>query len=274
METEQIQEILKTVEPLLVEYGMSLLAAILILIIGWIVAGWVYKLVFKGLGRIKYFDATLKPFVASLARYIILILVITAVLAKFGVQTASIIALLGAAGLAVGLALQGTLSNIASGVMILLLRPFGIGDFVDVGGVMGTVEEVGLFMTRLKTADGLFRAVPNSKVWGTDITNFSRNPTRRIDVGVSVAYAEDIAQARAVLMEMINAEERVLKEPEPAIIVDALADSSVNLILRFWCARTDFLKLKSDMTMEAKTVLDAAGIEIPFPQIVVHKPQK
>lgn len=183
---DSVQQFAEQNSGLALDYGINLAAAILILVVGWIGAGWTKRFVLRALDRRPGVDASIKPIIASVARYAILILVFATVLARFGVQTASIIAVIGAAGLAIGLALQGTLSNLAASVMLIFLRPFKVGDFIDAGGVGGTVEEIGLFLSQLKTVDGIYIAVPNSQLWGQAITNYSRLPTRRIDLPVGI----------------------------------------------------------------------------------------
>jgi small conductance mechanosensitive channel len=215
-------------------------------------------------------DATLKPFLSSLARYAIIAITLVAVLARLGVQTTSIIAVLGAAGLAVGLALQGTLQNIAAGIMLLLLRPFKVGDYIDAGGIAGTVDEIGLFTTDMTTYDGVYRSVPNASLWNTSILNYSRLPTRRMDVPVGIAYEDDVEKAMTLLLDHLKRDSRVLSEPAPQVLVTGLGESSVDLSLRCWSERTDFWTLKFELNKNAKLWLDAAGISIPFPQRDVH----
>ena len=203
-------------------------------------------------------------------RYGILIFVIVAVLAQFGIQTASIITVLGAAGLAIGLALQGALSNIAAGILLLFLRPFNVGDYIDAEGINGTVEQIGLFLTYLKTPDGVFRAVPNAQITNKSILNFSRNPMRRIDILVGIGYGEDIGKAQLTLNNAMNTESKVLETPAPEVFVDALADSSVNVNMRCWVKTDDYWPVLFDLKKSAKTELDKAGISIPFPQRDIH----
>lgn len=252
-----------------VQYGLDLLGAIAILIVGWIVAGWARRSLLRALDRTTV-DPTLKPFFANALRYLILILVLIAVLAQFGIQTASIIAMLGAAGLAIGLALQGTLQNIAAGIMLLFLRPFRIGDYVDAEGIAGTVDEIGLFTTRLHTFDGVYVEAPNSTLWNRTITNYSRLPTRRLDVPVGISYADDIDKAQAALLDLMRSDSRIHKDPAPEVMVLSLGDSSVNLNLRCWTDAANYWALLFDTTKGAKQRLDAEGITIPFPQRDVH----
>ena len=255
---------------LAIQYGLDLIGAVLLLIVGWFIAGWAKRLVTRGLDHIDAIDRTVTGFLASLARYLVLILVLVAVLAQFGVETASILAVLGTAGLAVGLALQGTLSNIAAGLLLLFLRPFKVGDYVDAEGIAGTVEEIGLFATRFTTFDGVYLAVPNGRISNRSILNYSRLPTRRLDIGVAIGYGDDIDAVSAVLMGLIEGDGRILDDPEPRVMVTALADSSVNLNMRFWCKAEDYWALKFDMTKAAKIEIEEAGFSIPFPRRDLH----
>jgi len=241
-----------------------------LLISGWLVAGWVHKHTSKVLQRVHKVDATLRSFVTNLVRYAILVLVIIAVLAQFGVQTTSIIAVLGAAGLAVGLALQGTLSNIAAGVLLLFLRPFKVDEYIDAGSIAGTVRDVGLFTTELKTYDGIFMMVPNSQLASAAIKNYSRLPTRRLDLVVGISYADNLNKAMRVLSEILQNDGRILDNPVHEVLVKELAESSVNINLRCWTNRQDYWSLLFDLTKQTKQQLDEHGISIPFPQRDVH----
>ena len=266
-------EILNSASPLIaliIDYGLDMVGAVLLLIAGWIVAGWVQKHIARMLGSVERVDATLLSFVTQLVRYLILILVMVAVLAQFGVQTTSIIAVLGAAGLAVGLALQGTLANIAAGVLLLFLRPFKIGEYIDAGGIAGTVREIGLFATEFKSYDGIFVIVPNSHLASVAITNYSRLPTRRMDLVIGISYGDNMNQAMTVLNDLLVNDDRILKDPAHQVMVKELADSSVNLNLRCWANRQDYWSLLFDLTQQAKERLDEHGISIPFPQRDVH----
>ena len=255
---------------LIIDYALDMVGAVLLLIAGWMVAGWVQKHTARMLGEVERVDATLLSFVTQLVRYSILILVMVAVLAQFGVQTTSIIAVLGAAGLAVGLALQGTLANIAAGVLLLFLRPFKIGEYIDAGGVAGTVREIGLFATEFESYDGIFVMVPNSQLASAAITNYSRLPTRRLDLVIGISYGDNMNQAMTVLNDLLVHDDRILKEPAHQVMVKELADSSVNLNLRCWTKRQDYWSLLFDLTKQAKERLDKHGISIPFPQRDVH----
>ncbi|MEQ8664215.1 MAG: mechanosensitive ion channel [Rhodospirillales bacterium] len=270
MTPEDMQQIIDSIIPIVSEYGLNIVGAIAILIIGWMVAGWVKRAVNKGLSRIERMDATLKPFISSAARYVILVFVIVGVLNQFGVETTSIIAVLGAAGLAIGLALQGTLSNVAAGVMLLLLRPFRTGEYVDAGSVSGTVKEIGLFSTEFTTPQGVCILAPNASLWGSAITNYSRNTTRRADVSVGIAYGDDIEAARKALMDLMTGDERINKDPAPVVLVTLLGDSSVNLQMRCWADTDVFWPVYFDLTEDCKAAVENAGCSIPFPQRDVH----
>ncbi len=251
-------------------YLLNFSSAVAILIVGWWTAGWVRRGIAATLDRIPSMDATLKPIIANTGRYGVLILVVIAVLARFGVQTASVITVLGAATLAIGLALQGTLSNIAAGFMLLLLRPFRVGEYIDSEGIAGTVSEVGLFTTQLETFDGVFVSSPNSKLWNSTILNYSRLPNRRIDLAVGVSYTDDIEKGLSVLLDLLKGDSRVLAEPVPAVMVMALGESAVSLNMRCWVGRGDYWAVRFDITQGAKVALETAGLTIPFPQHDVH----
>ena len=247
-----------------------MLGALAILIVGLMMAGWARRSVLRVLNRAPRVDETLKPVIASSVRYGILMLVLIAVLAQFGVQTTSIIALLAAGGLALGLALQGTLQNIAAGIMLLFLRPFRVGDSIDAEGLSGTVDEIGLFTTHMRTYNGIYLEVPNAKIWNRAILNYSRVEARRLDVVVGISYGDDIDHAQAVLLELMTSDSRVNAEPAPQVLVTELSDSSVNLDLRCWAAAGDYWDLLFDLNKAIKQRLDAEGITIPFPQRDVH----
>jgi small conductance mechanosensitive channel len=249
-------------------YGLRVIGAILILIIGRIVAGQARRGVHK-MGNARHWDAGLTGFLASLTYFLVMVFVFIAMLGSFGVQTASLIAVLGAASFAVGLALQGSLSNFASGVMLMFFRPFKVGDYVDVAGVAGTVKSIAIFTTTLATPDNVRIEVPNSKIYGGIIKNYAGYDTRRIDLTVGIGYSDDMAKAGEIIRGVISADSRVLAEPEPTIAVAELADSSVILIVRPWVKREDYWAVRFDLIQGIKNALDTAGIEIPFPQRAV-----
>ena len=244
--------------------------AVIILVLGFLVARWASRGVYGLMKRSARIDPTLKPVIKAVVRYAILTVVIVAALGQLGVQTASILAALGAIGLAIGLALQGTLSNIAAGIMLLWLRPFEIGDFIEADGEAGTVVELGLFATQIKTWDGIYKFVPNSGLWNTTLTNYTRNPTRLVLLEFGIAYEDDIAEGRRVLDEMAREHPNVLDDPQPAVVPLSLGDSAVVLQLRAWAPNPIFWDVRWELTERGKKRLEAAGLTIPFPQRVVH----
>ena len=249
---------------------IDVIAAAVILVVGWIVAGWAGRLVQRTAARNENFDRTIASVLQRLVRWGILLVTLVAVLGRFGVQTTSLVALLGAAGLAIGLALQGALSNVAAGVMILGLRPFRLGDAVDIGGTAGTVEEIGLFSTRLKTFDGVVVHQPNSNIWGSEIKNFSQAELRRVDLIIGIGYGDDVAKAIELVQGLLEGDERVLAEPATMVAVESLGADSVNLLIRFWTVPGDFFATKLHMTRAVKEAFDAADIGIPYPQRDLH----
>jgi len=267
---KQTQEIIEGVVAITIEYGVDIVGAIVLLVIGWTVAGWARRGIRHALERVPRMDETLKPFLAKLVWYVIMAFVLVAVLSQFGVQTTSVIAVLGAAGLAIGLALQGTLANVASGVMLLFLRPFNIGDYVDAGGIAGTVVEIGLFNTEIKTSKGLCLIVPNKIIWEKPITNFSRNPTRRFDITVGISYGDDVNGATDLLMGLLTGDERILADPEPLAVVEELGDSAVIINLRAWTRAEDFWAAVWDLKKAIKVEFEVSGYSIPFPQRDIH----
>jgi small conductance mechanosensitive channel len=245
-------------------------AALLLLAIGLFVAGWAARMARAALLRTRRVDATIIPVVGTTTRYAILILVLIAVLGQLGFQTTSLLAMLGAAGLAIGLALQGTLSNIAAGIMLLYLRPFQVGDFIETVTVSGIVKSVGLFATELETFDGLYVFAPNSEIWNKSLKNHSRNPRRLMSIPIGISYEADVDDARRILLAMAAEDPRVLHDPAPYAYVDKYGDNSVDLVFRAWAPTSVFWDAQRTMIEEAKRRLQAAGIEIPFPQRIVH----
>jgi small conductance mechanosensitive channel len=254
---------------LLIEYAMNIAAAILTLVIGLFFAR-VISSAFSKVMRKRELDSTIADFVSHMIRYIIIAFVVIAALSRIGVQTTSFIALLGAAGLAVGLALQGSLSNFASGVLIIALRPFKAGEYIEAAGTAGSVDSVQIFATTLTTPDNKVVIVPNSAILGGNIINYSRMPTRRIDLLIGVSYGADLAKTKAVLEGVVKANGKVLAEPEAKIAVAELGDSSVNLVVRPWVNSVDYWSVRFELMEAIKNGLDEAGIEIPFPQMDVH----
>lgn len=249
---------------LVLQWGMNLISAALIMIAGWVIGGWVSKRIHS----FRRLDETLSSFLGGFAKYIVLAVAFVTVLGQFGVQTASLIAVLGAAGLAIGLALQGTLSNVAAGVMLLILRPFKLNDYIVVDSIGGTVKSLGLFATELATPDNVYIFVPNSMIWNNDVWNYTRNAHRRQDIQAGISYGDDINKAFAVVHKILDEDDRILKntdDKKPQVMVDTVADFSINLIVRFWCKKEDYWDLRWDITKAIKEEFDKAGIVIPFP---------
>jgi len=251
------------------EYGLNFLAALFTIIIGVWASRRASKVVRDWLTRSSRIDRTLAPILAALVRYSILTLTVVVTLGNFGVETTSIIAVLGAAGLAIGLALQGTLSNVAAGLMLLFLRPFKIGDWVEAAGVSGSVREIGLFTTIIDTFDNVYISVPNSAIWTSNIINHAKYGTRRLDLDIGVSYDSDLGDVEAAMMELA-ADPRVLADPAPRFLVVSYGDSAINVRLRAYAEYDDFFNLFWDLNRNLKGVLDARGIDIPFPQRVVR----
>lgn len=246
-----------------ISWGMRLLSAILILIAGWVVGSWLKNRVHN----IKKLDNTLSSFLGGFIKYIIFAVALITVLGQFGIQTASLLAVLGAAGLAIGLALQGTLSNVAAGAMILILRPFSVGDYIEFGSTGGTVKALGLFATELNTPDNKYIFAPNSTVWGSEIINYSRNKQRRQDIAVGISYDSDINKAFKVIDAVLKKEDRLIQTEgkEPLIVVANMGESSVDLKVRFWTQSSDYFTTQWDLMKAIKEALDKGGISIPFP---------
>ncbi|ABQ19638.1 TPA: small-conductance mechanosensitive channel MscS [Vibrio cholerae] len=254
---------------LLIQYGVNVISAILILFIGNLVVKGVAGSVANVLKK-KEMDKAVVDFIHGLVRYTLFIIVLIAALSRIGVQTASVVAVIGAAGLAVGLALQGSLSNFAAGVLIVAFRPFKSGDYVEIGGVAGSVDSIQIFQTVLKSPDNKMVVVPNSAVIGGAITNYSRHETRRVDMVIGVSYKSDLQKTKRVLRETLEKDPRILKDPDMTIGVLTLADSSINFVVRPWCKTADYWAVYFDSMQAIKEALDANGIEIPFPQMDVH----
>jgi small conductance mechanosensitive channel len=252
-----------------IPWGLNIIYAFVIFIIGRIVIKIVLKLIEK-LMRRSSLDTMLINFIQSIVSAILWIFVLSAALSKLGIDTTSLIALLGAAGLAIGLALQGSLQNFAAGVMLLLFKPFKVGDFVEAGNSSGIVEQINIFTTTLRTGDNKEVIVPNGSIYNGTITNYSARDTRRIDMVFSIGYEDDINRARVLLEQVIREEERVLDDPEPLIAVSELANSSVNFVVRPWVKTADYWSVKFALTENIKTIFDANDISIPYPQMDVH----
>jgi small conductance mechanosensitive channel len=252
----------------LVPYSWNLVAALVILVVGyWVVSRLCVLLEHRMQARM---DATIARFIARLVRVGSLVFVLIAGLEQLGLQTTSLVAIFGAAGLAVGLALKDSLGNFAAGVMLILFRPFREQDYVEAGGTSGTVSEIRIFATRLVTPDNKVITVPNGSILASDITNYSAMPTRRVDMVFGVSYDSDLKRVRAVLQELLDADERVLADPAPVIVVGELGDSAINFLVRPWTSTGDYWPFKWDFTERVKERFDAEGITIPFPQMDVH----
>ena len=254
---------------LIITYGSQLVLAILIFFIGKWLARLIANAIVNGMNK-KNIDKTISMFVGSIINTVLLAFVVIAALGQLGIQTASFVAIIGAAGLAVGFALQGTLSNFAAGVMLILFRPIRAGDFVEAAGEAGSVKEIGIFSTIMKTGDNKIIIIPNAKIMGGNITNYSMQETRRIDMIIGIAYDADIRKAKQVLEEIINNEERVLKDPAVTIGVAELGDSSVNFVVRPWVNSADYWPTKFTLLETIKLRFDEEDIGIPFPQMDVH----
>jgi len=252
----------------IIPFGYNLIAALIIFIIG----KWVASRVGNGVDGVlsKKLDPTVSRFVGNLANIALLAVVVIAALDRLGLETTSLIAIVGAAGLAVGLALKDSLGNFASGVMLIVFRPFKVGDFVEAGGAMGVVREIRIFATIFTSGDNKVISVPNGSIMGGNIVNYSQMPTRRVDMTVGVGYGSDLAKVKTVLTDILGADERVLKDPAPVVAVMELGDSSINLVVRPWVNSADYWAVLWDTTETIKRRFDEEGIEIPFPQMDVH----
>ncbi len=263
------EKLLQQITELTAQWGLKVLGGLVVLIIGYVIAGWVAR-------RIRAIqagplDPTLMPTIAKVVRLLVLALTLVAVLSTWGIPIASLLAVLGAAGLAIGLALQGTLSNVAAGLILLTMRPFEVGDTIDVGSSARlTVDEIGLIMTKLRTPDNIFVAMPNSLLWGREIQNLTRNPTRRVDMVAGIAYDDDIDKALRIIHEVLAEDARILTEPAPMVAVGSLGDSSVNILVRPWVNTPDYYNVNRDFQKAIKQRFDAEDISIPFPQRDVH----
>ncbi|MAZ76041.1 MAG: mechanosensitive ion channel protein MscS [Micavibrio sp.] len=254
-------------------WGMRIISALAILIAGWVGGSFISNRI----KSLKKLDPTISGFLGGFVKYAIMAVAVIAVLGQFGVQTASLLAVLGAAGLAIGLALQGTLSNVASGTMLLILRPFGVGDYIEFGSMGGTVKSLGLFGTELATVDNKYVFAPNSSIWGTEIINYSRNKQRRQDITVGISYGDDINKAFKTINKVLKKEKRLIetKGKEPVLAVEAMNASSVDIKVRIWTKTEDFFGVQWDLLKAIKEELDKDGITIPFPTttMVIENPQ-
>lgn len=264
-----MQSVSEQVMVFLATYGLSVVGAIIILILGWIGARIGQRMIRNLLEKSKV-DSAVVSFVGSLTYFLILTFAVLAALAKFGIQTTSFVAVIGAAGFAVGFALQGSLGNFAAGVLILLLRPFKVGDYIMGAGEAGTVKEITLFTTVLATPDNIKVLVPNGKLFGDVIKNVTAYDTRRVDLLVGIGYGSDIQKAYDVITDLMKQDTRILPDPAPEVAVSELGDSSVNFVIRPWVKKEDYWSVKFDLTRNIKEAFDKNGIEIPFPQRAIH----
>ena len=262
-------DIEKMVTDYVVPWSINIALAIVVFIVGRLVAKGLVKVLEGVLVRSKV-DSMLIEFIGSIASAALLLFVIIASLDMLGVNTTSLIAMLGAAGLAVGLALQGSLQNFASGVLLIIYRPFQVGNYIDAGGVSGTVEKITIFNTIMLTPDNREIVVPNGAVYGGTITNFSARATRRVDMVFGIGYGDDIKKARDIIMQTMESDERILKDPAPKVALGELADSSVNFVVRPWVNASDYWDVKWDLTEKVKLAFDDNGVSIPFPQMDIH----
>ena len=266
---EEAMPMMEKIQAMGLEYGIKILGALLVLIVGM----WIAKAIKKGIVKLmekKGLDPTLVSFLSALIYVGLQAFVIVAALGELDIQTASFIAVLGAAGLAIGLALQGSLANFASGVLMIIFKPFVVGDFIEAAGTMGSVVEISIFTTVLTAPDNKKVIVPNAQVMGGNITNFNANGTRRVDLVAGISYGDDIDKAKGALEGLLAADARILKTPEPTVAVVEMADSSVNLVVRPWCTGADYWDVYFDTTEAIKKRFDEEGISIPFPQQDVH----
>jgi len=253
----------------IIQYGMKIIGAIAILIIGL----WAAKILSKSFNKMlvkKEFDPTLTKFFTTMVKITIIIFVSIATINQAGVETISFVAILGSAGLAIGLALQGSLSNFASGVMLIIFRPIKVGDYIEGGGAKGTVEEIGIFVTTLTSPDNKVIFVPNSKMTSDQITNYNVKDKRRVDMVFGIGYGEDINKAKQVIFDVLKENANILTDPEPKVFVSELADSSVNIVVRPWCKTENYWDVHFNITESIKKIFDERNIQIPFPQRDVH----
>ncbi|NLS17317.1 mechanosensitive ion channel [Rhizobium sp. P40RR-XXII] len=250
---------------LAVQYGFSLLGAIILLIGGWILAGIISRSAYRVISRIRGIDETLASFFQNVLHYSLLILVFITVLGQFGVQTASIIAALGAAGLAIGLALQGTLQNIAAGIMLLILRPFRVGEYIETANVKGYIKDIGLFATEMKTADGLYLMAPNSTLWNTPIINYNREPDRRQELTVALGEKVDVDLARKTILDVLKADQRIRNAPAPKVYLDDLAVDQTVLNIEYWTVTASWTDVRHDVVSRLKARLTGPDITVKSP---------
>lgn len=259
----------KLISDYLIPWSINIALALVIFFIGRIVVKIIVSVSMKLMQRANM-DETLVNFISSIIKGILMLFVIVAAIDQLGVNTTSLIAIVGAAGLAIGLALQGSLQNFAAGVMLILFRPFKSGDYIEAGGTSGVVEHISIFSTMLNTPDNKVIIIPNGEIYNGTITNYSANPIRRVDMVFGIGYDDDMRKARDTIQEILNADTRILKDPGPQIAVSELADSSVNFVVRPWVNSADYWSVKFDITENVKLKFDEQGISIPYPQMDVH----
>lgn len=269
---ENLEGLLKQAPDLVMTYGLKILFAIIIFFVGKYFSGVAQKLVRKLLNSRKI-DPTVVSFVSNLTWAVVFVFTVIATLGQIGVQTASLVAVIGAAGLAVGLALQGSLSNFASGVLMVLFRPCRVGDYIEAAGIAGTVDEITIFSTKLRTPDNKVIVAPNSAIMNGTITNYSASENRRIDLVIGVSYSADIALTKKVLTDILDNNQYVLKDPSYTVGLAELANSSINFVVRPWVKTADYWTARFEILEQIKNALDAANIEIPFPQMDIHVKQ-
>ncbi|PKK88438.1 MAG: mechanosensitive ion channel protein [Candidatus Wallbacteria bacterium HGW-Wallbacteria-1] len=269
MNSALFESIFNRLKPLLLHYGLRIIGAVMILVLGSWLVNILLRLIARGMEKANV-ETTLAGFVKSIAHAGLLALVWIVALGNLGVQTTSFIAILGAAGLAIGLALQGSLSNFGSGALLILFKPFKAGDYIEAAGTAGTVREVGIFTTTVVTPDNKLVVVPNSSLTGSNITNYSATGTRRVEWIFGIGYGDDMAKAKKIVMDILAAETRGLADPAPMVAIRELGDSSVNLVARLWVNSADYWNVSFDTTEKVKTAFDAENITIPYPQRDVH----
>ncbi|SMO33832.1 mechanosensitive ion channel family protein [Fodinibius sediminis] len=258
---ENVNEYFVTAWPFI----LNAVFAIIILIVGWMVANWVKNKILQKGEKSERLDDTLTKVFAKTAHILVLVVVVLAVLDRFGVETTSLVAVIGALGLAIGLAWQGVLADFAAGIMILVMRPFKVGDAVDIAGTSGVVEEVGLVMTKLNTFDNVAMFLPNSNIWGNNIKNMAENENRRVDMVIGFGYDDDMDHAIRTIEQILSEDDRILDDPAPQIAVSELGGSSVNVIVRPWTKKENYWALKFDLTKRIKERFDEEGINFPYP---------
>ena len=249
--------------------ALATIKALIVIVVGWTISGMVGRAIRKRVNASEEIDNTLGNFAASIVRWAILLVVLIAVLGLYGIEATSLVAMMGAVTLAIGLALQGTLSDLAAGFMLILFRPYKLGQYVDIGGTPGTVKDLNLFVTELVTPDNVQIIIPNGQAWGAIITNYSAHDTRRVDLVFGIDYGDDSDKAMQIILDVAKADSRLLSDPEPWVRVTNLGDSSVDITARLWCNAADYWDLKFELTKAVKEAFDKDGISIPYPHTVM-----